>query len=382
MNIIIFTHPSFLNSTSMPLYAKMLQNGMEDRGHQTEVWSPKPRCYQLPIKPLKKWLGYIDQYLIFPVEVKLKLQKIPKNTLFVFADQALGPWVPLVKNRKHIVHCHDFIAQKSALGEFSEAKTGFTGKYYQRFIRWGYKKGKNFISISKKTQKDLHRFLESEPNVSEVVYNGLNQNFNPSIDSLALRNKLSKQLNINLEKGYVMHVGGNQFYKNREGVLELFEAWRSKFDLNLPLLMVGKIPTEKLVAFKEKSLWAKDIHFVTQVDDLMLRELYQGASVFVFPSLYEGFGWPIAEAMASGCLVITTNEQPMNEVAGEAGFYIEKKEESTGDSWKEKGAILLNKVMTLDRKQSEKAVEESICQAKKFDPRHTLDQIENVYKKI
>lgn len=366
----------------MPLYAKMLQNGMEDRGHQTEVWSPKPRCYQLPIKPLKKWLGYIDQYLIFPVEVKLKLQKIPKNTLFVFADQALGPWVPLVKNRKHIVHCHDFIAQKSALGEFSEAKTGFTGKYYQRFIRWGYKKGKNFISISKKTQKDLHRFLESEPNVSEVVYNGLNQNFNPSIDSLALRNKLSKQLNINLEKGYVMHVGGNQFYKNREGVLELFEAWRSKFDLNLPLLMVGKIPTEKLVAFKEKSLWAKDIHFVTQVDDLMLRELYQGASVFVFPSLYEGFGWPIAEAMASGCLVITTNEQPMNEVAGEAGFYIEKKEESTGDSWKEKGAILLNKVMTLDRKQSEKAVEESICQAKKFDPRHTLDQIENVYKKI
>ena len=92
----------------------------------------------------------MDQYIVFPIEVKLKLLNCSKETLFVFADNALGPWVPLVKNRYHVMHCHDFLAQQSAFGLLQENKTGVTGKYYQKFICLGYCKTEILYQFLKK----------------------------------------------------------------------------------------------------------------------------------------------------------------------------------------------------------------------------------------
>ena len=217
MKIVLFTHPSFLEHQSMPRYANMLKNGMEERGHEVVVWCPKARFYTLSLmNSFKKWLGYIDQYLVFPLEVKLKLSNYSNDTLFVFADQALGPWVPLVKNRKHVVHCHDFLALKSALGTIPENPTSYTGKLYQNYIRKGFSKGKNFISISKKTQNDLHELHQGEIVSSAVCYNGLNRTFE-LLSPIGSRGLLESKLNIALTEGYIMHIGGNQYYKNRIG---------------------------------------------------------------------------------------------------------------------------------------------------------------------
>ena len=133
MNIVFFTHPDFLGHVSMPRFSRMMEEGMKKRGHKTEVWTPKPRFFKLPVpKAVKKWLGYIDQYVIFPMETRRRLKKWPKNTLFVFTDNALGPWVPLVTHLPHVMHCHDFMAQESALGLVPENPTGWTGKQYQK----------------------------------------------------------------------------------------------------------------------------------------------------------------------------------------------------------------------------------------------------------
>ena len=178
MNIVFFTHPDFLGHVSMPRFSRMMEEGMKKRGHKTEVWTPKPRFFKLPVpKAVKKWLGYIDQYVIFPMETRRRLKKWPKNTLFVFTDNALGPWVPLVTHLPHVMHCHDFMAQESALGLVPENPTGWTGKQYQKLIFKGYSKCKNFISGSLNTQNLLHRFLPSKPTRSVLVYNGLNQSF-------------------------------------------------------------------------------------------------------------------------------------------------------------------------------------------------------------
>jgi len=386
MKIVLFTHPSFLEHQSMPRFAQMIVAGMQQKGHDVSVWSPKTVFFKMAFKKpfLEKWLGYLDQYLVFPVVIKLRLQNCSKDTLFVFADNALGPWVPLVSHRLHVVHCHDFLAQQSAFGLLPENKTGMTGKYYQKFIRWGYRKADNFICISKKTQTDLHLLLTKTLKMSEVVYNGLNQNFEPATNKTELREVLSNRYGIDLSMGYILHVGGNVFYKNKLGVLEIYDQWALDFMANVPLILVGPPPSEEMLAFKEKSIVSKSIYFITDVDDLQLQQFYQAASVMVFPSFYEGFGWPIVEAMASGCLVITTNENPMREVAGDAGFYIPKKSFNLEilEEWKKIAAQELEKVMQLNPVQSEAAKQKSILRSKEFSAQGFVDFIEDIYLKI
>lgn len=384
MKIVLFAHPSFLEHQSMPRYANMLLNGMQERGHEVAVWTAKPRFYKLPLtKSLKKWLGYIDQYLVFPIEVKFKLRNCSNDTLFVFADQALGPWVPLVKNRNHIVHCHDFLALKSALGTIPENPTSFTGKLYQNYIRNGFSKGKCFISISKKTQEDLHRLHRGEIVSSAVCYNGLNRPFQ-ALSPIASRSLLETKLNIGLSGGYIMHIGGNQYYKNRIGVLEIYETWRSKYKGEIPLILIGSEPSVELAFLREKSLFKEDIHFITDLSDDYINNAYSGASCLLFPSLDEGFGWPIIEAMASGCPVITTNKAPMNEVGGVAAYYVDKKPTETAhwQQWKEDGAKIVEKVLTLNTFQRNEAIEKSFAQSQKFTAEYSLSAIEAIYKKI
>ena len=384
MKIVLFTHPTFLEHQSMPRYAKMLLNGMKERGHEVEVWTPKARFYKIPfIKSFKKWLGYIDQYIVFPIVVKLKLHKSSKDTLYVFADQALGPWVPLVKNKKHAVHCHDFLALKSALEMIPENPTSYTGKLYQNYIRNGFSKGKHFISISKKTQQDLQELHLGQIVSSTVCYNGLNRSFQPLFPTES-RSLLEVKLNIALSEGYVMHIGGNQYYKNRKGVIEIYDSWRNINHKKIPLILIGSQPSDDLADLRQKSLFKDDIHFVTNLSDEYINNAYSGAICLLFPSLDEGFGWPIVEAMASGCLVITTNRSPMNEVGGTAAFYIDKKPNDSIllNKWKEESAIILEKVTSLNTIQRAEMIEKSLNQSQKFTAEYSLNAIEAVYKEI
>jgi glycosyltransferase involved in cell wall biosynthesis len=384
MNIVIFTHPDFTGAHSISKYSKMIAEGMQQRGHFVEVRTAIPYLYRLPFpKGLKKWLGYIDQFFIFPLVFKKQLKKYPKNTLFIFADQALGPWVPLVSDRPHVIHCHDFLAQRSALGEIPQNKVGITGKVYQSLIRRGYRNGKYFISISQKTQTDLHRFLGGTPPLSKVIYNGLNQDFKPSNVEVA-RKKLEVELSLNLKDGYILHVGGNQFYKNRKGVLQIYNAWRESNKRKLHLIMIGPYPTNNLKRLQDNSKFSEEIHFYTNISDELLKVVYQGARVFLFPSLEEGFGWPIAEAMASGCPVITTDKAPMNEVGGRNCIYIPRYPESKAseEKWARDSAGTLDHTLKLSEEARQELIETGIENAMRFNPKDALEGIEIIYKEV
>jgi glycosyltransferase involved in cell wall biosynthesis len=383
MRIVFFTHPSFLGSQSMPRFAGMLAQGMKERGHEIEVWTPAAKLFNLPLPgSLKKWMGYIDQYALFPALIRKKLKSFPSNTLFVFTDQALGPWVPLVANRPHVIHCHDFLAQFSALDKIPENPTSSSGKIYQKYIRKGYQQGRNFISVSKKTQEDLHLMLGKVPSLSEVVYNGLNQEFKVD-DVHAVRAFISNETNINVSDGYLLHVGGNQWYKNRTGVIEIYNAWRDTYKTNLPLIFIGATPNSKLLNSYTNSPYKEDIHFLVGKNDMFVKKAYCGASVFLFPSLAEGFGWPIAEAMSSGCPVITTGEAPMTEVGGSATRYISRKPyQSNNNNWAEKAAGVINTLLNLSVAERNQVIELGVKQAQKFDPLIAHDTIERIYQHI
>jgi glycosyltransferase involved in cell wall biosynthesis len=383
MKLIIFTHPDFLGSQSMPRFARMLQEGMQARGHSVELWTAAAQAYNLPSpRVAKKWLGYLDQYLLFPAEVKRRLKSVPQDTLFVFSDQALGPWVPLVADRPHVIHCHDFLAQRSALGELPENPTSWTGRTYQSYIRKGYQQGLNFISVSEKTRTDLQRFLKEEPIVSEVVYNGLNQDFKPRGITQA-RRELQERVGIDLSRGYLLHVGGNQWYKNRAGVVSILRAWQESGG-DLPCLMIGAPPTPSLLAAQKLAKNPTNIHWLSGIEDHWVQIAYAGASAFLFPSLAEGFGWPIAEAMASGCPVITTAEAPMTEVAGGAAFLIPRQPHDPlkAKSWALQSAKTLNKLLRMGEATRSHMAESGIANAARFNPNLALDRIESIYSKV
>ncbi len=384
MQIVIFSHPVFMGSRSMNRYAAMLEKGLRELGHETEVWTAIPILNRLPLPSFfKKWLGYADQFLIFPLIVRIKKFGKSKDTLYVISDNGLGPWVRLVAKNHHVLHCHDFLAQDAAMGKFPEYRTSFTGKLYQKFIRSGYTKARNFISVSEKTRSRLNEAMNGKLILSELVYNGIDSGFSP-FDSLQARKKVSELTGIDLSKGYLLHIGATVWYKNKKGLIRLYNEWR-KICLNpLPLIMAGNLPDSETLMEIENSTYAQDIIFPDLLNDENIRICYSGASLMIFPSLYEGFGWPIAEAMACGCPVLTTGEAPMNEVGGDAAYYIPRMPypESESLEWAKKSAEKTEEILNFDTDIRSAGKISGLEQVKKFDLKTSILKTESVYKRI
>lgn len=367
----------------MPLFAALLERGMAARGHEVAVWECPVVFGRLASGgPLGKWLGYLDQFVVFPRLVKRLAASEPKETLFVFADHALGPWVPLVVRRPHVVHCHDFLAQRCAAGEVPWNRTGATGKIYQGMIRRGFRRGRNFISVSQATRRDLHRFYGGVPAISEVVSNALNGDFSPG-DREAARKRLGEALGADLRAGWIFHVGGNQWYKNRSGAVEIYEAWRAMQGASLPFVLLGPAPDAALVERILRSPVRESVHRIGPVDFSILREAYRGAEVLVFPSLAEGFGWPVAEAMACGCPVVATDAEPMTEVGGEAAAYLEPLADG-GDrwTWARESAGVLDAVLREDAEARRKRLAKGFENVRRFAPEKILGKYEAVYESV
>src|SRR5262249_61146245 len=106
-----------------------------------------------------------------------------------------------------------------------------------------------------------------------------------------------------LPKTYLLHVGGDTWYKNRLGVLLIYSAIRNRLGCDSPdLVMVG--PPLRTVT--------EGVHFLSVVTDAELAELYRNAALLLFPSFYEGFGWPIVESQACGCPACITGLPPLH----------------------------------------------------------------------
>lgn len=140
--------------------------------------------------------------------------------------------------------------------------------------------------------------------------------------------KLEIQKRYNLPERFVLYVGDVTWNKNLPRLLEAVKQ------INLPLVMVGKALVSE--DYDRTNPWNDDLVKVQQeaeantnvirlgfVSNEDLVGIYNMATVFIMPSLYEGFGLPVLEAMASGCPVITTKEGSLPEVAGEAALYVD-----------------------------------------------------------
>ncbi len=383
MKLVIFCHPPYLPSQSMPRFAQMLRSSFEGLGHDVKLWAPQPRLHRLFAgHPYAKWGGYIDQYVIFPRQVRKALAAEPADTMFVFADQALGPWVPLVENRPHVLHVHDLLNLRSALGDGPGHVTGFSGRVYQKYIRRGFRHARHFISVSNKTRQDLHKFGGVNAVTSEVVYNGLNYPYRPMPQDDARQRLRAQGLPVP-DGGMLLHVGGGQWYKNKGGLIALYSRYVAETADPLPLWCIGPKPSAGIARRILEVPAAGRVAFFQNLDNATLQAAYSLARVFLFPSFAEGFGWPLIEAQACGCPVITTDEPPMNEVAGDAARYIPRLAPTADiDVWAAHGAQVLRELLALSAAERQLVSQRGYDWVKHFDARTAIARYLEIYQQI
>jgi alpha-1,3-rhamnosyl/mannosyltransferase len=187
--------------------------------------------------------------------------------------------------------------------------------------RLAVRAGDHFLAISEATKNDyLARYALSPMQITAVPL-AADAHFRPQSETAvaALRSKYS------LPAQYVLYLGINKPHKN---LLRLITAWRTVVEQrpNSPLLIIAgawdKRYEEVKTAVSQYNL-TKKVHFLGSIPNNDLPTLYSGATLFVFPSLVEGFGLPVLEAMACGTAVTCSNSSSLPEVGGKAAVYFE-----------------------------------------------------------
>src|ERR1700675_1637185 len=308
---------------SMQRFAAMLDSGFRAAGHETRVIRPPVVAGSLPARGLAgKWLGYIDQFIVFP---KLLKRAVGWADVVHICDHSNAFYVKYVRRRPHIVTCHDMLAIRSALGEIVVHRTAWTGKRLQSMILQGLKtigRSGHISCVSEATRQDLLRITKVPVKSVSRIYNGLNFPFSPQDQSQA-RAHIEK-FGIRRDQRFILHVGGNSWYKNRLGTLKIFSALKAHPEgKDVILVMAGQPFSANMRAYLRTALGSESVIEVVYPTKKKLKALYSAADLMLFTSLQEGFGWPIIEAQACGCPVVTSNRPPMTEVGGEAAVYID-----------------------------------------------------------
>ncbi|MCZ8343808.1 MAG: glycosyltransferase family 1 protein [Leptospira sp.] len=170
---------------------------------------------------------------------------------------------------------------------------------------------KRIIAISESTKKDIVEYFNYPSDQIDVIYHG-NLEFNEEIrkDTPAREN-------------YILFVGNRDFYKNFLFFIESIQSLLiDNPDLKIIAAGGGPFSEIELNQFKKLRLASRIVHLNFK-SDIELFNLYQKATLFVFPSLYEGFGIPLLEAMAAGCPVVCSNTSSFPEVASDAACYFD-----------------------------------------------------------
>lgn len=234
------------------------------------------------------------------------------------------------------------------------------------------KRSNIILTCSESTKNDIAKFYGKEiANKTKVVLLGFDEkSFNQSCGNI---NLLKKKYHIN--KPYLLYAGSFQPRKDLPTLVKAFEQINHKYS-DLHLVMAGGGGWMKEIALKaiNNSKVKEKIIQLGYVSSLDLPAIYAGANIFVLPSLYEGFGIPLLEAMACGIPVVYANNSSLPEVAGEAGFAFQ-----TSDY--EDLAAKLTSLLS-DKTIHKEQVNKSLIQSKKFSWDRTAEKTYKILKNV
>lgn len=180
------------------------------------------------------------------------------------------------------------------------------------------------IAISENTKHDVIQHLGFPSDRVFVAYGGVSEGFASNYDPNTLHNTL-KKYGIR-EPGYVLHVGTLEPRKNLVRLVEAYALVRRRQgDATPPLVFAGGNgwDNDEIFATVKRHHLTEHVQFLGFVDDADLPSLYHGATIFAYPSLYEGFGIPVLEAMACGVPVLTSSVSSIPEIVGDTAILVQ-----------------------------------------------------------
>lgn len=304
---------------SMQRFGTMMLQGLTAAGIPAELIQPAPFFGKIKIvgRFVQKWLGYIDKFILFPQRLRRKLAT-PFSVVHI-CDHSNAVYSGRVKGSPVLVTCHDLLAVRGALGEETDCPASFAGKYLQRWILLGLRRATAVACVSSATLRDAERLINGSRRRPQLhlVPNGLNYPYRKQAREI-VRSRLAGIQGLDLERPFVLHVGSNLRRKNREGVLRIFSLTKDHWSGQLAF--AGDLLTPELRSLGQQLDLSKRIVEIDSPGSELLEALYSSATALVYPSRFEGFGWPVIEAQACGCPVICSDRDPLPEVGGEAAL--------------------------------------------------------------
>ena len=261
----------------------------------------------------------------YPIWEQFKLPKLAKahncDILHCTSNTA-----PLALQMPLVTTLHDVIFKEGSVIEQLTSRASWyqkIGNLYRRLIVNSIvKKSQRLITVSNFERQNISKIYKLDSSKIQTVHNGVNESFKAVVDNKA-RAKVKQKYN--LPEHFLLHLGNTDPRKNTARVLKAFYMYIYVYTEDLKLVLVGLNESKLSTILKSIDLeeeLSDKIILTGYVVDTDLPILFSLSELFLFPSLREGFGIPIIEAMACGTPVITSNTSSMPEVAGDAACLV------------------------------------------------------------
>ena len=236
-------------------------------------------------------------------------------------------WIPRGLGCPYVLTVHDLLEHMYGSRHASTLRRSLHFYLTRRVLR----KAARVIAVSQFTKSEIEKLLAIPDNRIEVVYNAIDERFLHGHASAADRELIAQRYLVNYP--FILYAGAIRPHKNVVRIIEAFSALKSELlketqkeqqFLDLKLIIIGDDLSShpRVRRTVVRSGVQNDVRFLGFVPIDVLRIFYDVAKVFVFPSLYEGFGLPPLEAMAHGTPVVTSNTSSLPEVAGNAALLV------------------------------------------------------------
>jgi glycosyltransferase involved in cell wall biosynthesis len=358
---------------SMQRFGAMMLEGLTGRGIEAELIVPQPIVGDVRLfgRFIQKWLGYIDKYFFFPYQLRKRVRAANQAVVHI-CDHSNAVYVDKSRPAAVVVTCHDLLAVRGGLGEDTDCPATVPGRFLQRWILRGLKKAEAIVCDSEATAADAHRLLGESCSRQwvNVVSLGLSYPYHPISDETA-KSRLFAVPSLDLNRPFALHVGSNLRRKNRDGVLRIVATIKDKWEGQI--VFAGEALTGDLLRFAAHLGIADRVVQASNLSNELLEALYNRAVALVYPSRFEGFGWPVIEAQACGCPVISSNSGPLPEVGGEAALLHPIEDEA---------GFAADLLRLTDPAERSRWAEKSLSNARRFSTSRMIDEYAAIYRRL